>query len=321
MDKLRDEFKQRLSGIPSLYRTLSLAYRSLNVARGMAFLATHADDIRMGAHPILIQYGGQMRPRWGHGSPAHPALLKIIDANRAQYRDRLLELGAYRRQLEAIPAVSSGTDSVEFAWRNNFFTGLDAASLYYFIARSKPQRYIEIGSGNSTKMARRAVRDCGLSTSVTSIDPFPRASIDSICDRVIRRPLEEVDLKLFDELEDGDILFFDGSHYAFMNSDVVVLWLEIIPRLRPGVLVHLHDIFLPYDYPPDFDERHYSEQYLLAVSLLANQSSWDIVFPNQFVVTDPELRSVAQTQLGPLAIGSESSFWLKRVPPNNQPPK
>ena len=84
-----------------------------------------------------------------------------------------------------------------------------------------------------------------------------------------------------------------------MSSDVVVLWLDILPRLKPGVFVHIHDIFLPYDYPPDWVDRYYTEQYLLAVALLAPQSAFEIVLPNQFVIKDAELSRQLAEQLGP----------------------
>ena len=96
--------------------------------------------------------------------------------------------------------------------------------------------------------ARHAIRTGNLKTTIMSIDPKPRAEIDSLCDRVMRLPLELCDLNLFRELEPGDILFFDGSHRIFANSDVTVFFIEVLPRLKPGVLVHVHDIFLPADY-------------------------------------------------------------------------
>src|SRR5690606_30946570 len=93
--------------------------------------------------------------------------------------------------------------------------------------------------------------------------------IDMICDNVFREPLEDVGLEIFDALGAGDILYIDNSHRAFMNSDVTVVFLDILPRLKPGVLVQIHDVTLPYDYPEVWIDRHYSEQYLLAAWLLA----------------------------------------------------
>ncbi len=129
----------------------------------------------------------------------------------------------------------------------------------------RPKRFVEVGSGDSTRSAsrRRSIRDHSLPTLITSIDPTPRAEIDKLCDFVIRKPLEEVELDVFDELGPGDFLFIDGSHRSFSNSDVTVAFLDVLPRLRAGVVVHFHDIFWPYDYPPEWADRYYSEQYLL----------------------------------------------------------
>ena len=95
--------------------------------------------------------------------------------------------------------------------------------------------------------------------------------MDAVCDTVIRQPLETLDTAgIIENLQAGDILFVDGSHRCFTNSDVTVVFLEILPRLQPGVLVHFHDILLPYDYPPAWSRRYYSEQYLLACWLLGS---------------------------------------------------
>jgi hypothetical protein len=122
---------------------------------------------------------------------------------------------------------------------------------------------------HSTKFARRAIRDHGLPTRIVSIDPDPRDEIDALCDTAIRESLEQIDLNVVDELERGDIVFIDGSHHCFMNSDVTVFFLDILPRLKPGTLVQFHDLMLPYDYPLEWIERYYSEQYLLAAYLQA----------------------------------------------------
>src|SRR5262249_39662840 len=161
--------------------------------------------------------------------------------------------------------------------------------LYGMLADLNPARYLEIGSGNSTRFARRAIRDRGLRTRIESVDPHPRAEIDSIADTVIQSPLESLDLKLGTWLSPGAVAFIVGSHRCFMNSDVTVVFLEILPRLQPGVRVHFHDIFLPYDYPPDWADAYYSEQYVLAAFLLGGASRMKILLANGFVSGDPEL--------------------------------
>lgn len=187
----------------------------------------------------------------------------------------------------------------------------------------RPQRFVEVGSGYSTKFARRAIREHSMPTRITSI-PAPRAEIGQLCDSVIRRPLEEVDLGIFDELESGDFLFIDSSHRTFTNSDVTIVFMDVLPRLRSGVLVHFHDIFWPHDYPPAWNDRYYSEQYLLGSYLLGDGASrLKVLLPNAFVVHDRELAEICKPLLeipgirrpcddafSPYGIGG-GSFWLR----------
>jgi Methyltransferase domain len=180
---------------------------------------------------------------------------------------------------------------------------------------NKPARYFEIGSGNSTKFVARAVKDNALRTQLVSVDPQPRTEIDELCDRVIRAPVEEIDLGLFDDLAAGDILYVDNSHRCFMNSDATVVFLEILPRLKPGVIVQLHDVTLPYDYPPQWADRFYSEQYLLACYLLARGERFEILLPAYFASHDGPLKRVLEPLWGRESMrGVEThgcSFWLR----------
>ena len=192
---------------------------------------------------------------------------------------------------------------------------LDGVALYGFMARNNPKLYMEVGSGNSTKFARQAIFDHKLQTKIVSIDPFPRAEIDDLCDEVIRQPLEETDLSIFDRLGDDDILYIDNSHRVLMNSDATVFFMDIFPRLARGVLVQIHDIFLPYDYPSDWVGRHYSEQYVLAAFLLARGKRLEIALPNLFIGEDPQLHSIlsplwSTAQFAKIQT-SGCSFWLR----------
>jgi hypothetical protein len=163
--------------------------------------------------------------------------------------------------------------------------------------------------------ARQAIGDYGLRTTIASIDPHPRVEIDSICDYVIRCPVGDLDLGIFEELEAGDILFVDNSHRVFMNSDATVIFLDVLPRLRAGVLVEFHDVYLPFDYPGEWSERYYSEQYLLAAYLLAEGERFEIVLPNAFISTDEELSGIlAPLWDSPAMEGVErygGSFWIR----------
>jgi hypothetical protein len=228
-------------------------------------------------------------PRWGYGRPSHSQIQSVLERGRSGYEKVLDELDAQRAILHQISHVPVPAYPLAPFWNNPWFSTLDAAALVGLLISRKPRRYLEIGSGNSTMFAAYAIQTAKLPTTIISIDPHPRESIDTLCARTIREPLENCALDLFDELEAGDILFFDGSHRIFQNSDVTAFFLDVMPRLKPGILVHLHDIFLPIDYPPAWNTALYSEQYLLAAMLLCGQPPFRVVLPNQFVSLDPSL--------------------------------
>jgi hypothetical protein len=225
-------------------------------------------------------------PRYGYGRGVHQGLAEIIGRDEPRYAQTLQRFTAYADDLARIEV--SAIDPSQPSWVNDFLPGLDGAAIYCFLRARTPRRYMEIGSGNSTKFAARARRDGRCGTWMTSIDPHPRAEIDMLCDEVIRRPLETVSLSTFDVLSPGDILFFDGSHRVFMNSDAVAFFLDVLPSLPAGVLVGVHDVYLPSDYPPEVAGRYYSEQYLLAAHLLGG-GNVEIELASHYVSGHPEL--------------------------------
>ena len=275
---------------------------------------------------LFIDYPVTPLPRYGYGKPPHPKLYDLIAKDCAGYKATLEKFLEFKNSLLQIP--TQAPSALEPGWVNGWLPPFDLASLYCLVALNHPQLYVEVGSGISTSVARRSLRDQQLRTRVVSIDPQPRVQIDSLCDEMIRQPLEKVDLAIFDRLTPGDILFIDSSHRVFTNSDVTVLFLEVLPRLQPGVLVHLHDIFLPYDYPPEWRDWYYSEQYLLGAMLLGQTSRFRIALPNAFISHDPELSAVLAPlwrdprfapsaspdgQPAPVAdrSGMGTSFWMR----------
>lgn len=261
----------------------------------------------------LLDYRFDSRPRYGHGLSPHGGLNALLGERREAYARTLRGFLPLVEPLARIN-VDEPESSPEPRWRNGYLPALDAVALYGLLATRRPNLFLEIGSGNSTTFARRAIRDHALPTRVVSIDPHPRREIDALCDEVIRAPLEKADPAVFARLQPGDVLFMDGSHRCFMNSDATVFFLEILPNLRPGVMVQIHDIVLPFDYPPDWAPRYYSEQYLLACYLLARTRLFEPLLPNAFIRADAGLHGI----LNPLwsharLAGVEThgvSFWL-----------
>lgn len=204
-------------------------------------------------------------------------------------------------------------DDSSFSLVNDYYTTPDAEVLYAMVALNRPSRIIEVGSGNSTKLFRHAITDRELTTRLISIDPDPRCEIAKYSDQVIRQRLEEItDPTLFSSLEPNDILFIDSSHEIKIGNDVVRLLLNVLPVLRSGVLIHLHDIFLPWDYPQRWivDYRwNWTEQYLVQ-ALLAENPKYEVLWPAYylqrtmpgFVARFKQWRSI-----------DASSLWLRRA--------
>jgi predicted O-methyltransferase YrrM len=240
-------------------------------------------------HPVVfLGYPVVAEPRFGYRIPPHSEITTLFASQREDYRKILCRFRTYSDDLRKIPLVDSTSEA---SWINRMMPPLDSLALYSLLRLHRPKLYIEVGSGYSTKMARRAVQDGALQTTIVSIDPHPHAEIDSICNEVIRKSMETVEVSIFDRLQAGDVLFVDGSHCCYMNSDVTVFFLEVLPRLRSGVIVQIHDIALPYDYPPEMAERYYSEQYLLACCL-THGNRYKVLLPNHFVARDPELSAL-----------------------------
>jgi hypothetical protein len=273
--------------------------------------------MRAGQKPIYLDYAVNPQPRYGWGKPAHQRLLELIASRKDSYFKLIERLSIFETKLAAI-SVEAPADPAAPFWNNGFVMGLDAATLYAFPALFDTKLYVEVGSGNSTKLVRQSIADSNLDTKIVSIDPEPRAEIDALCHEVIRMPLETVDVRVFDRLQQDDILMIDNSHRCFQNSDVTVTFLEILPRLKPGVLIYIDDIYLPYDYPHEWAGRYYSEEYLLAAVLLADSGDrYQIVFPGFFVSgVDAELMRAAakfwqRCGLGRSTPIGANGFWMR----------
>ncbi|MFT5981477.1 MAG: hypothetical protein ACI898_002257, partial [Flavobacteriales bacterium] len=176
---------------------------------------------------VFLEYKVDFKPRFGHGNGGpHPQLFKIIDANRETYAANLSSFLDYKEVFFSLNNADQEQDENAPAWNNKFLPGLDIIALYSLIRKLNPSKYIEIGSGNSTKVVRKAIQDGNLKTEITSVDPYPRASIDHLADKVMRMPIEKLDdFSDFENLNAGDVLFIDNSHRSLPNSDVTVCFL------------------------------------------------------------------------------------------------
>lgn len=192
---------------------------------------------------------------------------------------------------------------------NAYFTTPDAEVLYLLVCSLQPRRVVEVGCGNSTRIIRQAIIDEGLPTELVAIDPNPRVDIVGLVDRFERRRLEEVeDVHIFEDLERNDILFIDSSHQVAVGNDVAHLFCRIMPLLKDGVVVHVHDVFLPYDYPATlaFEYSHWGEQYVLHAMI--HSRDCEVIWPGYHVQRDrPDLYE----SLPFITEGRAQSFWFR----------
>lgn len=238
------------------------------------------------AVPIEYLPSRDYRARWGYSKPLLAPIHGWCEAGSPRFEDILLAMSRSVENLRMLPQRFLDENLPTPSWLDTPVCAFDALALYTLVNQYRPRTYLEIGSGISTCFAHRARVDYDLPTRIVSIDPEPRARVDAICDDIVRAGLETVDLAIFDSLEANDIVFFDGSHRSFMNSDVTVFMVEVLPRLKPGVIVHVHDVVLPWDYPDSFGTWYWNEQYLLAVYLIGNMKRVDPIFPTAFVCRD-----------------------------------
>jgi predicted O-methyltransferase YrrM len=197
-------------------------------------------------------------------------------------------------------------------WDQDWFPRLDAAALYAMVRSERPARAVEIGSGHSTRFLARAVADGQLATEIVSIDPEPRASLAGLAIERVATTLQGADLKAIDRLRPGDLLFVDSSHVLMPGSDVDLIVNGILPRLASGVLIHVHDVFLPEPYPAAWQWRGYNEQ--LAIAALLGSGTYEPLFASAYAVgaLGPEIAASVVARL-PLVPGAfESSLWLRK---------
>jgi hypothetical protein len=245
------------------------------------------------------------RYRAGARPSAYPALAPLFESARPAWEGVLETMAALVPALQAITSTPGGA-----RFDQEWFATLDAAASYTIVRRHAPARIVEIGSGHSTRFLARAVRDAGLATAITCIDPAPRAPIDKLGVRHIASVLAGVEPDLITRLAADDVLFIDSSHIAMPGSDVDALVLDILPRLAGGVLVHFHDIFLPDPYPADWSWRGYNEQ--LLIGALLQGGAWEIVFPSRWLETRHPDRLTLLCDLPRIAGLPSSSLWLRK---------
>jgi len=245
-----------------------------------------------------------------------PSELVGIDMNEAMQLDLLRRhFPKFRDEYGQFAAEPSGEEN-RFHLGNQLFDDVDALVAYCMVRHFQPRLIIEVGSGFSSLLLGDAVAK-NTGSSLICIEPFPREFLRKGfpgLQSLREQKVQDIELDFFAQLESNDILFIDSSHTVKIGGDVNYLFLEVLPRLKPGVIVHVHDIFLPFEYRLDWvlDEfRFWTEQYLLQAFLTFN-SEFEVLMANNYLnqYHEEELK-VAFPDLSSWGGGS---FWMRRKP-------
>ncbi len=215
---------------------------------------------------------------------------------------------------------ASGTGGTgTFYLQNGGYESVDAESLYGILRHIKPKKVLELGSGASSHVidfARRANEVDGSPFDHEIVDPYPFGNpMGPVADAVVR-PVrgEDLDPCEVEQLEDGDVFFVDTTHTVKTGGDVAHIILNLLPRLPRGVWAHVHDVFLPYEYPREWvvkKRRAWAEQYMLQAFLAFNQT-YEVMFPAQAVVRlAPDVVKDVVPSFRPGV--SPGAFWMRRI--------
>jgi len=196
-----------------------------------------------------------------------------IDLQLRSQLELISRLARYRDEFDAF-VQTEPTPGTYFAG-NPSFGPIDAALYYGLLRERQPSRVVEIGAGYSTIVAAAALAKNQKPAELIVIEPYPPAWLKTLkgVTKHLVKPVQEVSLETFTQLTKGDVLFIDSSHVLKTGSDVQFEVLEILPRLQPGVAVHIHDIFLPNEYPLEWlkqQKRFWNEQYIVQAFLAGN---------------------------------------------------
>ena len=254
--------------------------------------------------------------------PVLPQQIAGIDFNHASHQQILeVDFPAYLPDYHYAETNDGTHRDDEFYTMNSQFGWLDCRALFVLLRKWRPSRIIEVGSGfSSLLMADVNRRFFDSKCDITCIEPFPRpflkAGVQGI-NGLIEKKIQDVPLGLFESLGTGDILFIDSTHVSKTGSDVNYLFFEVLPRLKPGVHIHIHDIFLPNEYPKEWvldENRSWNEQYLLR-ALLMYSCAFKVVFGCSYAFA--AMPALVQSALN---LPNNNSFaggsiWIQKIMP------
>lgn len=245
-----------------------------------------------------------------------------IDTNEKYQLDLLSRFSSdYKKEYDSFPVNKTAVPYQYYVY-NNFFFSVDGEISYSMIRHFKPKKIIEIGSGFSTYLSAQAIRENekdGYNCELISIEPYPNETLKAGfpgLSRVIDSKVQDIPLSEFNQLKENDILFIDSSHVLRIGGDVQYEFLEILPRLNKGVIVHIHDIFFPMEYPRWWvleEYRFWTEQYLLQAFLTFNDRFEIIWAGNYMHMNHSDKLQKAFNSYRKEDRYSPASFWMRKI--------
>lgn len=248
--------------------------------------------------------------------PPWPRAIPGIDMREQEQLGLVRELASYYQDM---PFHDDPVKGLRYHLHNDSYEYSDGILLHCMLRHLKPRRLVEVGSGFSSCVTLDTDElFLGKRTQLTFIEPYPQLlhSLISDADRervtILPQPLQAVDLSVFESLEAGDILFIDSTHVSKVDSDVNRLFFEILPCLKPGVHIHIHDIFHPFEYPKQSFRagRAWNELYLLRAFLQFN-TAFEIVLMNTFLEHFHE--DFFRQHMPLCLVNPGGSIWLRRA--------
>jgi hypothetical protein len=249
-------------------------------------------------------------------APVAEERLAPIDLGSAQMIERWQSFGPLLREC---PFPRTRNAGFRFYFDNPSYGFMDAGTLYAMLRTYKPKRYVEVGSGFSSACALDTADRFLPDLSMTFIEPYPDLLLSLMSEndrrraRIIGKPVQQVDLTMFDELEADDFLFIDSTHVAKTGSDVCHELFNVLPRLKRGVFIHFHDIFYPFEYPHAWvfeENRSWNELYILRAFLMHNSAYEFVLFNDYLARAHPE----QVERVWPVAMeNSGGALWLRKT--------
>ena len=275
---------------------------------------------RIGVMPVRDHfYEPLVAPRRHVARPlAEPRALPGVELRTGDQLELLSRL-RYGGELTAI--ASAPAEGLAPFYDNGFFGPGDAEVLHSLVRHLRPKRFVEVGSGHSTRFVRNALdhnrrEDPSATCDHVCVEPYANRWLEQLGARVVRERVEHVPLHVFTSLGRGDVLFIDSSHVARPQGDVTNLFQQVVPRLASGVVVHVHDVFTPRDYPHDYvflRRRLWTEQYLVE-TLLAHSTHLRVLLAvNHLHHDQPDALAAVCPVLARGSAHEPSSLWLEVV--------